>query len=135
MIHISALGNLTIDKHKELGILSIIPLADLGANTHKDGFAGHALRDSYLTAEPIMLAMDTTEVAVVTLEFAFKLVAAIIGGIPAHIGSKLFPGRISSISLLRTEELTLLILPAGDTQAIRNAVCTQLIQDDLDTLI
>ena len=135
VIHIGALGDLAIDKHQELRILGVVPLADLSADAHKDSLAIHALRNRDFGAEPIVFTMDTAEVTVITLELTFELVGAVVGSIPTHVGSKFFPGIFGSVSLFRTEELTLLILPVGNSKAICNAVSTQLIQDDLDALI
>ena len=114
VVHIRALGHLAIDKDQELGILAVIPLFNLGADFHPHGLSRHFLGNGDVPPEPIVGALNSLEVSLVTLKFSFKLIAAIIDRIPVHtLAVKILPGVFAALRLLRAEEETPLILPVG----------------------
>src|SRR5699024_2275085 len=86
--------------------------------------------------EPIMLPLDALEIPLVSFKLSFKVVAAVIDGVPVHVLTvKGLPGAIAALRLFRAEKQTALVLPIGQLPAVPNAQRLQLVANDLNSLI
>ena len=136
MVHIGALGHLAIDKDQELGILTVVPLFNLGADFHPHGLSRHFLGNGDVPPEPIVRALDPLEVSLVALKFSFKLVAAIVDRIPVHtLAVEILPGTFTALRLFGAEEETWLILPVGQLPAVPHAQRLQLVTNHLNSFV
>ena len=136
VVHIRALGHLSVHKDQELGVLTVVPLLDLGLDLHPDGFAGKVFRHGQIAAEPVVAALDAVEVTHIALEFTLKLIASVIFRIPAHGGAvKRLPGGLIRVRFLRAEEKAGLILPLGNGSVFPDPQQLQLVADNLNSLV
>ena len=120
MVHVRALHHFAIDKNQELGIFPVIPLLDLGANLHPDRLPGHLCGNGHVAPEPIMLPPDALKISLVSFKLSFKVVAAVIDGVPVHVLTvKGLPGAVAALRLFRAEKQAALVLPIGHSRLSR----------------
>ena len=138
MVHVSALGDHTVHKDEELGVLGVVPLLDLGLQVQPQALAGKGLRHGDLGAEPVVLvrAVPVGNLAVdgavgLVLIAAQQELGQVVGLLMAEGGI----GRLSRVRLGGCQIVAGFDLPGGDGHLLFDAQALELVADHADALV